>query len=109
MPSTPPTSPQRHQAAVRQSEHDNRIMGSPEHRREPATSSTSAAQPHSRASTTFDGRVYHNLPQNLAAMAAAISAQPLAPLQRHSRSSIASMLAPPPVSLFIYLLFIYLM
>jgi hypothetical protein len=107
MPSTPPTSPQRHQAAARQSERDNCLMGSPEQRREPAASTSSAVQPPSRVPTTFGGRVYHNLPQNLAAMAAAISAQPPLPPQHYGHSSAASMLAPAPVSLFICCFFIY--
>jgi hypothetical protein len=75
-------------------------MGSPEQRRIPAAPSTSAAPPpgpsSARTPTTVDGQTYHHLPPSLAAMAAAVSAIPLAPQCRGRTSA----LAPPPVSLF---------
>jgi len=52
MPSTPPTSPQRHQEAARQAERLNRVMASPEQCRTPAGSSTSAPPPPAGPSTS---------------------------------------------------------
>jgi len=109
MPSTPPTSPQRHQAAARQSERVSHIMGSPEQHRIPAASSISAVPPPppSLRSVTFDGQIYNHLPSHLAAMAAAIPAFPIQ--QRRGRLPTTSVLTPAPVSLiiiFIYILYI---
>ena len=102
MPSTPPTSPQHHQAATRQSERDSRVMGSPEQRRIPTAPSTSAAPlpppPPSLTSVTFNGQTYNHLPSNLAAMAAAIPSFPVIQW-RFGHLPAASMLAPSPVSL----------
>jgi hypothetical protein len=107
MSSTPPTSPQRHQAAARQAERDSRVMGSPEQRRIPAAPSTSAAPPpgpsSARTPTTVDGQTYHHLPQSLAALAAAVSAIPLAPQRRgRGRTPAASAIALPPVSFILF-------
>jgi hypothetical protein len=97
---------------VRQSEHDNHVMGSPEQRREPAAS-TSSALPPPHVPTTFDGHVYSHLPANLTNMMNAISSGPAAstssalpppisfgpaPQQQHEHTSL---LAPSPVRLFI--------
>ena len=84
-------------------------MGSPEHRRVPAASSTSAAlppSPPSLISVTFGGQTYNHLPRHLAAMAAAIPAFPIVQQHRRHRPA-ASMLAPSPVSLSIFILSIY--
>jgi hypothetical protein len=101
MPSSPPTSPQRHQAAVRQSERDSRVMGSPENRREPAAS-TSSALPPPHVPTTFDGHISSHLSAHSTSMMNVISFDP-APQQQHGHTS---MLAPSPVRLFIYLFLI---
>jgi hypothetical protein len=99
MPSTPPTSPQHHQAATRQSERVSRIMGSPEQRRIPAAPPIPAMPPPppSLRSVTFDGQRYNHLPSHLAAMAAAIPAFPIQ--QRRGRLPTTSVLAPALVSL----------
>jgi hypothetical protein len=107
MPSTPPTSPQRNQAAGRHAERLSRIMGSPEQRRTPAAAPSAlsaAAAPSlpSRGPVTFQGQTYHHLPPELAAHVASISSVSTAP-QRHRHSSAASLLAPAPVSVIIYL------
>jgi hypothetical protein len=102
MPSTPPTSPQRDQAAGRHAEHLSRIMGSPEQRRTPAAPSSTlsaAAAPSlpSREPVTFQGQTYHHLPPELAAQIASTSSISTAP-QQHRRSLAAPLLAPAPVS-----------
>jgi hypothetical protein len=94
MSSTPPTSPQRHQAAGRQAECDSRFMGSPDQRKIPAAPSTSVAPlpvppstsvipppiPLSASTpTTVDRQTYHHLPPALAAMAAALNTTPVLP------------------------------
>jgi hypothetical protein len=106
MSSTPPTSPQRHQAAARQAERDNRVMGSPDRRRTPSTPSNSTIPPpgpsSARAPTTFGGQTYHNLPPALAAMAAAINVAPVA-LVRRGRTPAISAIAPLPVSCILFI------
>jgi hypothetical protein len=102
MPSTPPTSPQRNQAAGRHAERASRIMGSPEQCRTPATPSAlsaAAAAPSlpSGGPVTFQGQTYHHLPPHLAAHVASISSISTAQ-QQHRQSSAASLLAPAPVS-----------
>ena len=102
MPSTPPTSPQRHQEAARHAECSARLMASPEQRRTPAgpsAASTSALPPPPPpvAQTSTEGP-YPHLPPHLAAQYAALPPFPSAP----RRGRLPSMLAPPPVSL-IYL------
>jgi hypothetical protein len=109
MSSTPPTSPQRHQAAARQAEHDNRVMGSPDRHRTPSAPSASTIPPpglsSARAPTIFGGQTYHNLPSHLAAMAAALNAAPVVP-QRCGRLPAIPIVSPAPVSLFYYLFII---
>jgi hypothetical protein len=74
---SPPTSPQRHQQAVRQQERFQRSMGSPEQRRIPATPRVlfpnpplplppSPPRPVS-APVTFNGRTFNHLPADLVA------------------------------------------
>jgi hypothetical protein len=102
MPSTPPTSPQRHQEAARHAERSARLMASPEQRRTPAgpsAASTSAPPPPPPpVAQTSTGGPYPHLPPHLAAQYAALPPFPSAP----RRGRLSSMLAPPPVSL-IYL------
>ena len=78
-PSPPPTSPQLHQQASHYQEHNQRVMGSPEQHRVPATSSysTSTHQP-----SIFNGQVFCYLPAHLAAQLAA-----LPPIPQNSRHS----------------------
>jgi hypothetical protein len=98
MPSTPPTSPQRHQEAARNAERSARLMASPEQCRTPAgpsAASISANPPPSVAQASTRGP-YPNLPPHLAAQLAALPPLPSAP--RRGRP-LPSMLAPPPVSL----------
>jgi hypothetical protein len=107
MSSTPPTSPQRYQAAARQAERDSRVMGSPDHRRipaapptsVPAASSTSIVPPpmppSAQTPTTVDGQTYHHLPPALAAMAAAINTTPVVP-QRCGRERTPAAIAVVP-------------
>jgi len=93
MPSTPPTSPQRHQEAARQAERLNRIMASPEQCRTPAgppAASTSAAPPSSEQNTLG------NLPQNL--LAGLQNLIPIPPPPKRGRPS-APLLGAPSVSL----------
>jgi hypothetical protein len=106
MPSTPPTSPQRNQAAGHHAERLSRIMGSPEQRRTPAAAplalsaaAAAAAAPSlpSGGPVTFQGQTYHHLPPELAARVASISSISTAP-QWHRHSSAAPLLAPAPVS-----------
>jgi hypothetical protein len=92
---TPPTSPQRHQQAARDQERAQHVMGSPEQRRTPATSSNTAV-PTSDTSTsavsapvTFNGQTYHHLPPPLVAQLTALSGVSGAARQSGS-------LAPPP-------------
>jgi len=98
MSSTPPTSPQRSQAAGRHTERANRIMGSPEQRRTPAAplapSATAVPPPsnQSRGPVTFGGQTYHNLPPHLVAQMAATASLSAAP--QPSTSAIA--MPPPP-------------
>ena len=99
MPSTPPTSPQRHQEAARQAERSNRIMASPEQRRTPADPSTSAALPPPIAQALSEQRTLGNLPHNL--VAGIQNLIPAPPVPRRGRP-ISSTLAPPPVSLILY-------
>jgi hypothetical protein len=105
MPSTPPTLPQRDQAAGRHTERLNRIMGSPEQRRTPAaapsalSAAAAAAAPSlpSGGPVTFQGQTYHHLPPELAAHVASISSTSTAP-QQHRHSLAPPLLAPAPVS-----------
>jgi hypothetical protein len=106
MPSTPPTSPQRHQEAARHAERSARLMASPEQRRTPtgpSAASTSAPPPPSVAQAP-PGQLYTHLPANLAAQLAALP--PLPPAPRRGRPSSSSSLALPPVSL-IFILILY--
>jgi hypothetical protein len=95
MSSTPPTSPQRSQAAGRHTERANRIMGSPEQRRTPAAPlAPSAAVPppsnQSRGPVTFGGQTYHNLPPHLVAQMATT-----APFSAAPQPSTSSAMPPP--------------
>jgi hypothetical protein len=116
MSSTPPTSPQRHQAAGRQAERDSRVMGSPDQRKIPAAPSTSVVPPSvppstpvvsppvsSSASTptTVGGQTYHHLPPALAAMAAAINTTPAVP-RRRGRTPAAIPVVPSTVSFILF-------
>ena len=87
MPSTPPTSPQRHQEATRHAERSSRLMASPEQRRtptDPSAASTSAVPPPSIAQTSSEGPVtygeqtFHHLPPHIAAMVQNLSTNPSA-------------------------------
>jgi len=109
MASTPPTSPQRSQAAGRHAERASRTLGSPEQRRTPAgpsAPSAAAAAPSLpfREPVTFQGQTYHNLPTDLAARLAGLPPLPAAP-QRRRRSSALSFHAPAPVSLLLFIKF----
>jgi hypothetical protein len=109
MASTPPTSPQRSQAAGRHAERASRTLGSPEQRRTPAgPSAPSAATAPSlpfREPVTFQGQTYSNLPTDLAARLASLPPLPAAP-QRRRRSSALPFHAPAPVSLPLFIKFI---
>ena len=103
MPSTPPTSPQRHQEAARHAERSSRLITSPEQRRTPAgpsTASTSVAPPpaiaqaSSRGPVTFGEQTFHYLPSELVAQMADVPSVPSTP-----RRGRPSTLAPPTVSL----------
>ncbi len=107
MASTPPTSPQRNQAAGRHAERASRTLGSPEQRRTPAgpsAPSAAAAAPSlpSREPVTFQGQTYHNMPTDLAARLASLPPLPAAP-QRYRRSSALSFHAPASVSLLLFI------
>ena len=109
MASTPPTSPQRSQAAGRHAERASRTLGSPEQRRTPAgpsAPSAAAAVPSlpSREPVTFQGQTYHNLPTDLVAHLAGLPPLPAAP-QRRRRSSALSFHTPAPVSLLLFIIF----
>jgi len=100
---SPPTSPQRYQQAVRHQERLRRDMISPELRR--TSSATLAAssfalppapQPQVSAPVTFNGRTFHHLPPNLAA--AIGNLQPLRTSSRGQRHAAH----PLPVSYFSY-------
>jgi len=105
MPSTPPTSPQRNQAAGRHAERLSCTMGSPEQRRTPAAAPLALSTAPAPAApslppggpVTFQGQTYHHLPPELAAHVASISSISTAP-QQHRRSLAAPLLAPTPVS-----------
>jgi hypothetical protein len=99
MASTPPTSPQRSQAAGRHAERVSRTLGSPEQRRTPAgpSEASAAAAPPSlpfREPVTFQGQTYSNLPTDLTARLASLPPLP-APRQR-SRSRPSAAAAAPP-------------
>ena len=123
MPSTPPTSPQRHQEAARQAERLNRVMASPEQRRTPAGSSTSAPPPPAGPSTSAippppagpstsaappppppppiaqassEQNILHSLPQHL--LAGLQNLIPIPPPPKRGRPS-APLLGAPSVSL----------
>jgi hypothetical protein len=114
MSSTPPTSPQRHQAAGRQAERDSRVMGSPDQRKIPAAPSTSVVPlsmppstsvvppsipPSASTPTTVDGQTYHHLPPALAAMAAALNTTPIVSQRRgRGRTPATFAVAPSTVS-----------
>jgi hypothetical protein len=118
MSSTPPTSPQRHQAAARQAERDSRVMGSPDQRRIPAAPSTSVVpppmppstsvvpppvSPSAQTPTTVDGHTYHHLPPALAAMAAAVNTTPVLPQRRgRGRTPAAIAVVPSTVSFILF-------
>jgi hypothetical protein len=61
IPSTPPTSPQRHQQAARNEEHNQCYIGSPEQRRTPAIPSHPLAPP----PVIVDGRKLRDLPLDI--------------------------------------------
>ena len=99
MPSTPPTSPQRHQEAAHQAERSNCLMASPEQHRTPAgqsAASISAVTPPSIAQASSEQNTLGNLPQHLVAGLQNLIPMPPAPKRGHPSSS---MLAPPAVSL----------
>ena len=108
MSSTPPTSPQRHQAAGRQAERDSRVMGSPDQRKIPAAPSTSVVPPpvppSAQTPTTIDGHTYHHLPPALAAMAAALHTTPVVS-QCHGCACTPAAFAvvPSPVSFILFI------
>ena len=99
MPSTPPTSPQRHQEAARQAERSNRLMASPEQRRTPAGPSTSVALPPPIVQASSEQHTSGNLAQHL--VAGIQNLIPIPPVPRRGRP-VSSTLAPPPVSLILY-------
>ena len=103
MPSTPFTSPQCHEAATRQLEHDSYVMGSLEQHRIPTAA---PPPPPSLRSVTFDGQTYNHLPSHLAAMAAAIPSFPVIQ-QHHKHHPTSSMLAPSSVSFILFIYFTY--
>jgi len=110
MASTPPTSPQRSQAAGRHAERASCTLGSPEQCRTPAgpsAPSAAAAAPSLplRVPVTFQGQTYSNLPADLAARPASLPPFPAAP-QCRRRSSALSFHAPAPVSLLLFIKFI---
>ena len=105
MPSTPPTSPQRHQEAARHAERSSRLMASPEQRRTPAgpsAASTSAVPPPSIAQASsggpavYNGQTFNYLAQDLVARIQNLPPMP-PPTSGRGRPS-SSTLAPPPVS-----------
>jgi len=103
MASTPPTSPQRSQAAGRHAERASRTLGSPEQRRTPAgpsEPSAAAAAPSLplREPVTFQGQTYSNLPTDLVARLASLPPLPAAP-QRRRPSSTVPFHAPPSLPL----------
>jgi hypothetical protein len=119
MSSTPPTSPQHHQAAARQAERDSRVMGSPDQRKIPAAPSTSVippsvppstpvipppVPPSASTPTTVDGQTYHHLPPALAAMAAALHTTPVVSQRRgRARTPAAFAVVPSPVSFILFI------
>jgi hypothetical protein len=95
MSSTPPTSPQRSQAAGHQAERANRIIGSLEQRRTPAgpsVPSTAAAAPSlpPRGPVTFQGQTYQHLPPDLVARLAQLPPLPVAPSCRRPSSIVST-------------------
>ena len=107
MASTPPTSPQRSQAAGRHAERASRTLGSPEQRRTPAgpsEPSAAAAAPSLplREPVTFQGQTYSNLPTDLVARLASLPPLPSAPQHRRPSSAV-SFHAPTPVSLLLFI------
>ena len=108
MASTPPTSPQRSQAAGRYAERASRTLGSPEQHRTPAglsEPSAAAAAPSlpSREPITFQGQTYHNLPTDLAARLTNLPPLlPTAPRRRRPSSTIP-FYAPTSVSLLLFI------
>ena len=108
--STPPTSPQRSQAAGRHAEHASCTLGSPEQCRTsagPSAPLAAAAAPSLplREPVTFQGQTYCNLPTDLAARLASLPPIPVAS-QRRRRSSALTFHAPAPVSLLLSIKFI---
>ncbi len=109
MASTPPTSPQRSQAAGHHAERASHTLGSPEQRRTPAGPSAplaAAAAPSLpfREPVTFQGQTYCNLPTDLAARVASLPPLSAAP-QRRRRSSALSFHASASVSLVLFIKF----
>ena len=107
MPSTPPTSPQRHQEAACQAERSNRLMASPEQHRTPAGSSTLAPPPPAGPSTSAippppiaqassEQNTLGNLPQHL--VTGIQNLIPIPPAPKRGRPS-APLLGAPSVSL----------
>ena len=99
MPSTPPTSPQRHQEAARHTERSARLMASPEQRRTPAGPSAASisAPPPPPVAETSTREPYRHLPLNLAAQWAALPPLLSAPSTGPSTTS-TSALPPPPLA-----------
>lgn len=92
IPSTPPTSPQRHQQAARNQERNQRLIGSPEQRRTPAIPS----RPPSPPPVVVDGRELSHLPHELRMQM--INVPPHQPLRRrgHAPPQPFRLPLPPP-------------
>jgi len=89
-PSTPPTSPQRHQQAGRNQERSLRQIGSPEQRRTPAIPSHPSALP----PVIVDGRELNHLPLDLHMQM--VNIPPHQPLQRRGHAPLQPLPLPPP-------------
>ena len=90
IPSTPPTSSQRHQQAARNQERNQRHIGSPEQRRTPAISSHSSALP----PLIVNGRELNHLPLDIHMQM--INVPPHPPLQRRGHAPPQPFPLPPP-------------
>jgi hypothetical protein len=97
-PSTPPTSPQRHQQAARNQERNQRLIGSPEQRRTPAIPSrpsTPPLHPPAPSSVIVDGRELTHLPHDIRMLMSNIPPHPI--LRRHGRAPSPPPPPPPPL------------
>ena len=92
IPSTPPTSPQRHQQAARNQERNQRLIGSPEQRRTPANPSHPLPPP----PVVVDGRELSHLPHDIRMQM--IDIPPHQPLRRrgHAPPQPFRLPLPPP-------------